>query len=154
MDLSTWEAIEQIKQLKARYFRLVDHKRWQEWGDLFTEDVRAVYSNAPHDRPHEGLPGLQCNGRTNLVEAVSRALAKGISIHHGHMPEIEITSPTTARGIWAMFDYLRLPTCIFKGYGHYEEEYVKETSGWKIKTVVLTRLHCDIQWETPANTKG
>jgi len=30
MDLSTWEAIEQIKQLKARYFRLVDQKRWEE----------------------------------------------------------------------------------------------------------------------------
>ena len=23
------------------------------------------------------------------------------SVHHGHMPEIEILSPTTARGIWA-----------------------------------------------------
>jgi hypothetical protein len=49
---------------------------------------------------------------------------------------------------------LRLPNCIFKGYGHYEEEYVKEASGWKIKSVLLTRLHCDIQWENPAHTKG
>ena len=59
-----------------------------------------------------------------------------------------------AWGIWAMFDYLRLPNCIFKGYGHYEEEYVKEASGWKIKSVLLTLLHCDIQWENPATTKG
>ncbi len=153
MDLSTLEAMEQIKQLKARYFRLVDHKRWEEWGELFTEDVTAVYYNAPRDRPNDGLPELQCTGRTNLVEAVRRALSKVLSVHQGHMPEIEITSPTTARGIWAMFDYLRLPNCIFKGYGHYEEEYVKETNGWKIKSVLLTRLHCDIQWENPANTK-
>jgi len=69
------------------------------------------------------------------------------------MPEIEITSSTTARGIWAMFDYLRFPTFIFKGYGHYEEEYVKEVGGWKIKRVLLTRLHCDIQRENSANTK-
>jgi hypothetical protein len=153
MDLGTLEAMEQIKQLKARYFRLVDHKRWEEWGDLFTEDVTAVYYNAPRDRPKDGLPGLQCTGRTNLVEAASHALSKVLSVHQGFMPEIELTSPTTARGIWAMFDYLRLPNCIFKGYGHYEEEYVKEASGWKIKTVLLTRLHCDIQWENPENTK-
>jgi 3-phenylpropionate/cinnamic acid dioxygenase small subunit len=37
MDLGTLEALEQIKQLKARYFRFVDTKRWQEWGELFTE---------------------------------------------------------------------------------------------------------------------
>ena len=59
MDLSTLEAIEQIKQVKARYFRFVDHKRWEEWGELFTEDVTAVYYNAPKDRPNEGLPALQ-----------------------------------------------------------------------------------------------
>ena len=30
-----------------------------------------------------------------------------VTVHHGHMPEIELTSPTTARGIWAMEDMLR-----------------------------------------------
>jgi hypothetical protein len=147
MDLDTVEAMEQIKQLKARYFRLVDTKQWHAWGELFTEDVTAEYHNAPQDHPNEGLPGLTCSGRTTLVEAVTRALAPVTSIHQGFMPEIELTSPATARGIWAMCDYLRMPNCIFKGYGHYAEEYVKEASGWKIKSVVLTRLHCDIQWE-------
>jgi hypothetical protein len=52
-----------------------------------------------------------------------------------------------------MFDYLRLPNCIFKGYGHYEEAYVKEASGWKIKHIVLTRLHCELQKEEAADTK-
>jgi hypothetical protein len=44
----------------------------------------------------------------------------------GKPPEsgIALTSPTTARGIWAMLDYLRLPDFTFTGYGHYEEEYV------------------------------
>ena len=31
--------IERIKQLKARYFQLMDQKRWDEWADVFTEDV-------------------------------------------------------------------------------------------------------------------
>ena len=29
--------------------------------------------------------------------------------HHGHMPEIELTSPTTAKGIWAMEDRVWWP---------------------------------------------
>ncbi len=32
-----WD-IEQIKQLKARYFRLMDTKDWVGWRDLFTDD--------------------------------------------------------------------------------------------------------------------
>ena len=46
MDWSTVEAIEQIKHLKARYFRLMDQKRWDEWRELSTEDVTAVYHGA------------------------------------------------------------------------------------------------------------
>jgi len=154
MDLSTLEAIEHIKQLKARYFRLMDQKRWREWEEVFTTDVTAVYHNAPNNRPNDGLPELlHCNGRAHLVETVSQVLAQAISMHHGHMPEIELTGPTTAKGIWAMFDYLRFPNGSFKGYGHYEEEYVKEASGWKIKSILLTRLYCDIEGELPGSTQ-
>lgn len=117
MDLDTVEAMEQIKQLKARYFRLVDTKQWHAWGDLFTEDVTAEYHNAPQDHPNEGLPGLTCSGRTTLVEAVTRALATVTSIHQGFMPEIELTSPATARGIWAMSIICACPTASSKAMG-------------------------------------
>jgi 3-phenylpropionate/cinnamic acid dioxygenase small subunit len=33
------EEIEAIKRLKARYFRLMDTKQWDQWGDVFTEDA-------------------------------------------------------------------------------------------------------------------
>lgn len=153
MALSTFEEVEQIKQVKARYFRLMDQKRWDEWRAVFTEDVTAVYHGVPGNRPSDDLTKLQCNGRAELVGTISGFLSKGISIHHGHMPEIEVTSPTTARGIWAMVDYLRMPQFTLKGYGHYEEDYVKENGKWKIKTILLTRLHCDVTWEpsTDAN---
>ena len=57
------------------------------------------------------------------------------------MPELELTSETTARGIWAMFDYVLLPTCEFKGWSHHHEEYVKEDQEWKFRRIYLTRLH-------------
>jgi hypothetical protein len=146
MDLATVEAVEQISQLKARYFRLMDQKQWEEWRDVFTEDVTATYHGVPrvHDRDINGE--LRCHGRADLVAKVGGFLNTGISVHHGHMPEITITSPTTARGIWAMVDYLRMPQFIMKGYGHYKEDYVKEEEKWKIKTILLTRLHCDVTW--------
>ena len=35
-------AIEQIRQLKARYFRLLDTKQWDEWGEVFTVEQGEV----------------------------------------------------------------------------------------------------------------
>lgn len=144
MDAKPFEDIEQIKQLKARYFRLIDTKQWQAWGELFSEDVHVVYQG-----PH---PEIRCEGRAELVARVSAALAQAVTVHHGHMPEIELTSPTTATGIWAMFDIVRSPRLNFRGYGHYEEEYVKQAGTWRIKKLLLTRLHCEVTGEstTPA----
>lgn len=136
MDFNALAEIEAIKKLKARYFRLMDQKRWEEWSELFTEDVVGIYQG-----PH---PEIRYEGRADLVTRTSAALANAVTVHHGHMPEIEITSPTTARGIWAMDDYVRIPkVMLLKGYGHYEEEYLKENGRWKIKSIRLTRLHVE-----------
>ncbi|NOT53085.1 MAG: SnoaL-like domain-containing protein, partial [Deltaproteobacteria bacterium] len=62
MGLNTFEEVEQIQQLKARYFRLMDQKRWDEWRELFTEDVTAVYHGVPGNRRSDGLTELKCNG--------------------------------------------------------------------------------------------
>ena len=72
--------------------------------------------------------------------------------HHGHMPEIEFTSDTTAEGIWAMEDMLRWPKGApireMHGYGHYRETYVKLPEGWRIKSLKLTRLRVDVSpWD-------
>ena len=40
-------AVEEIKQLKARYFRFMDTKRWDEWADLFAEDAVLEWPLAP-----------------------------------------------------------------------------------------------------------
>jgi len=73
------------------------------------------------------------------------------SMHHGHTPEIEITSPTTAKAIWPMQDWVIWPEgepSIFGdsrliGWGAYHETYVKTDAGWQIKTVTLKRTKID-----------
>jgi hypothetical protein len=89
---------------------------------------------------------ITCSGRDNLVAAVSGLFVEARSIHQGYMPEIELTSATTAKGIWSMWDFIRSPKGTFKGWGHYHEDYVKEGDEWKIKKIYLSRLHTEETW--------
>ena len=137
-------AMEELKKLKARYFRLVDTKKWQEWGQLFTSDVAVDFSaDNPGQEP--------IRGRKELVEKVTYLLESCLSLHHGHTPEIDILSPTTARGVWVMQDFLQWPKDkpsplgyhTLVGWGHYHETYVKTAVGWQISTLRLTRMRLD-----------
>jgi ketosteroid isomerase-like protein len=137
------EEIEEVKQLKARYFRFLDTKQWDRWADLFTEDA---VLNHPANRPEP------IRGRDEIVRRVSTNLQDVITIHHGHMPEIVITGPGRAKGIWAMYDLLIGPTpggngqARYEGYGHYIERYVKGEDGrWRIAHIHLSRLHLEIE---------
>ena len=68
-------------------------------------------------------------GNEAIAEFVKGAVHPVETVHHGHMAEIEITSATTARGVWAMEDKLRWPVGSpirsMHGYGHYHETYEK-----------------------------
>lgn len=142
MTIDQMNDLEAIRQVKARYFRLMDTQQWKEWESCFTADISAFYAGVPRARPDLPLD-VGCEGRTTLVEGISKLMTGAQSIHQGFMPELELTSATTARGIWAMFDFVMLPTCHFKGWGHYHEDYVKEGGAWKLKKIRLTRLHTE-----------
>jgi len=127
--------IDAIKALKARYFRCIDMKLWDELGEVFDADVVAEYSG----------PGPRIAGRAAVVEFIRSAVHAVRTVHHGHMPEIEVTGDT-ARGIWAMFDMVERADgsgAVMRGYGHYHEDYVRTAVGWKIRTLRLTRLRVD-----------
>jgi hypothetical protein len=65
------------------------------------------------------------------------------------MPEIEVTGADTARGVWAMFDFVEWPPAAtgervgLNGYGHYLEEYAREDGEWRIARTRLERLRVD-----------
>ena len=133
-----WD-IEQIKQLKARYFRLLDTKDWDAFADLFTEDC-------VHNLPQESTRTEVSN--EEYLRDIKVQLGGGVTTHHGHMPEITLLSDTEAEGIWAMFVYVQteLPSgpINIKGYGHYFETYRKEPDGeWRISSKRNVRLRLD-----------
>jgi hypothetical protein len=125
-----------VSIVMARYFRYMDTKRWDEFRGIFTDDVTM---SAPDDVPGKA----PTQGADRVVERVSTVLADAVSVHHGHMPEIEIESSEHARGIWAMSDVVTFPddpTRNFRGSGHYHAEFRNTADGWKISSLTLRRL--------------
>jgi uncharacterized protein (TIGR02246 family) len=132
--------LEAIKQLKARYFRTMDTKDWASMRAVFSDDVVI-------DTTASG--GSVVRGADAFMEFLRSTLQEVVTVHHGHTPEIELTSPTTATGIWAMQDFLRWPDGReLRGYGHYHETYELVAGAWRIRTSALTRLRMDFTGAT------
>ncbi len=131
------DEVRAIEQLKARYCRLLDAKDWDGFRELFTADFVS-------DTRESG--GIVIEGADTFVTFVGRTLAKAVSVHQVQQPEIELTSPTSASGVWAMQDVVRfMPGITLHGFGHYHETYEKADDVWRIKTMTLTRLREEIR---------
>jgi hypothetical protein len=146
MTIEQLSAVEEIKQLKARYFRCMDTKDWAGLEAVFAADASLDMRGEAAD-PSKAAEGLVTGG-AKIAAFIRNAVEDLVTVHHGHMPEIALTSDTTAKGIWAMEDILRWPTGAaiktLQGYGHYHETYTLTAAGWRIQTSRLSRLRVDI----------
>lgn len=126
--------IEAIRQLKYRYFRLLDTKRFTELGELLTEDATTSYQSGQHSYA----------GRAAIVAFLEEALGSHdiVTMHNGHHPEIELTGATTATGIWYLQDRVVVRAHDFEILGTllYRDEYVKVDGGWKIRHTGYDRI--------------
>jgi SnoaL-like protein len=135
-DATALLEIEAIKGLKARYCRYLDTKDWQAWRTIFADDFLSDTSEAG---------GKVIEGADEFVAFTRKSLRSQATVHQVHAPEIELTSPTTATGVWALEDVVRFgPGVNLRGYGHYTETYEKVDGQWRIKTSKLTRLREDV----------
>ena len=135
VDIEWLIAVEEIKALKAKYFRYMDTKNWQGLSECFSEDLDADFREAP---------GSKTSDRSEYMAIIQHALQDARTVHHGHMPEITIHDQSSASGIWAMEDIVELPGMNLQGWGHYHEEYRKEKDGWVISRIRLSRLRLNI----------
>jgi hypothetical protein len=139
MDIRQIADTLEIQRLKARYFRYMDHREWDKWRDLFTDDLKFYISES---RAREATVPTWSSA-DELVSYLSSTPPTRITVHHGHMPDIEFVDDDHAEGIWAMFDWVDYPSrdYAFKGYGYYYETYARCPDGrWRITSVHLTRL--------------
>lgn len=129
--------IEDIKRLKARYFGCLDTKDWPGLRAVSRDDVVADSTEAD---------GKVVTGADAFIAFLQEVLTGATTVHQGHMPEVELTSPTTATGIWALHDIVIWPAGLrLDGHGHYHETHTKTDTGWRIATSRLTRLHTDLR---------
>ncbi|MGI5253934.1 nuclear transport factor 2 family protein [Actinacidiphila glaucinigra] len=126
--------IEDIRQVKARYFRYLDSKQWSKLAALFTAhptiDVGAKY-----------------NSGKELAEKTAALLGDAPTAHQGFLPEIQVHGDR-ATAIWAMEDYVSFPAGSsykngFHGYGEYRDTYRRIHGHWYISSTVLSRFRVD-----------
>ncbi|MDG1771201.1 MAG: nuclear transport factor 2 family protein [Luminiphilus sp.] len=128
------EAIELIKQLKARYFRFLDTRNIAGLHSVFTEDASARFKGPDYDFDLNGWPALEAFYRKSFS-------ADAFGMHNGHHPEIEV-SGDHATGIWYLQDiFVQLKHDItVMGSALYEDEYRREGGVWRIATTGYVRL--------------
>jgi hypothetical protein len=142
-----------IRELKARYFRCLDTKAWDEWRTVFTDDLIVRVDVTPSRLGEKGIPAPSPKGADAFVGQHRVSLADYVTVHHGHTYEITLTGPETATGIWAMEDIVQFPGSEGRmhGYGHYHEEYRKMDGKWRIARLYLKRLRVDYIGLLPPN---
>ena len=131
--------IEAIKQLKYRYMRGVDEKRWDEIEACFVPEASCAYSGGKY----------AFEGREAIVKFLIGSMDRPtfLSAHRVHQPEIELTSDTTATGIWALDDYVidDQHGVTIHGAAFYRDRYVKRDGEWKIEHTGYTRTFEQMQ---------
>ena len=138
---------EALRDLKARYCRYADTKRWDDMAALFTDDgVLRFYDVAG------GL--INTVAAADVATTIGGRVGEGQPIHHVFSHELELTGAGQATGTWAMEDLIfhdtvahpDAPFATMHGFGHYRETYRKVDGHWRIATLDLTRLRLDFTY--------
>jgi len=136
--------IEQIHQLKYRYVRFIDQKRWDDLASLFVEDATASY----------GGGAVQLEGRAAIMEFLTGSMGDEamLTSHKVHQPEITLVGPDAATGIWALDDIVILGelNMTVRGSSFYDDRYVRVgDDGWRIAHTGYKRIYEEIEPRSP-----
>jgi hypothetical protein len=138
--------IELIKRLKYKYARCLDQHLWDEIAECFTPDAVAAYSGGNYS----------FEGRDAIIDFLRRSMGSETfhSSHKMHHPEIDLTGPATARGVWALDDVVvdTQWNITIRGCSFYEDEYVKHDGTWRIARTGYKRVFEELQ--PRANVEG
>lgn len=119
--------IRRIEQLKYRYVRCLDQKRWDELAECLLPDATAGYGGGAH--AFEGRDAILAFLRGSM------ASTSMLTSHRVGQPEIVLGADGTATGTWALSDvvvHLDLDVTVH-GAGFYEDRYALDAGGeWRI----------------------
>ena len=127
--LSRWEAVEQIKSLKHRYFRACDAKDPQGFRDCFVPGAPVDYGE---------LGSTDAEGMASVFESIALQEVDGrhviLDMHHGLHADIEVHEDGTATGRWTLrFRQVNLiERTESVTSGEYRDEYVVQDGRWRM----------------------
>lgn len=125
------------EQLKYRYCRLLDQKRFDELGELLTEDCTVAY----------GGGAITLRGRLEVTAYLHRAMddTQMLTSHIVSHPEIDIRGDE-ATGSWVLHDVVILQATgvAIRGASYYEDRYVRDRGNWHIAHTGYRRLYEEI----------
>ena len=124
--LSRLEAIEAIRQLKARYFQACDNKQ----PDL----VRECFAGGQIDLRYGRIGNFSDREQMLAVFTELACQPHIVEMHHGQNPRIEVHDAGRATGSWGLYYYLidtRRQT-VTQLAGFYDDDYVCRDGQWRI----------------------
>jgi hypothetical protein len=128
--------IEAIKQVKYRYLRALDTKRWDEFADTLTDDIAGDYGSSLGEELH-------FTNRVDLVNFMRKSLGPAvITEHRVTHPEITATGDE-ATGTWYLQDRVIVADFNFMliGAAFYRDRYRRTEDGWKISATGYDRTY-------------
>jgi hypothetical protein len=135
-----------IHQLKYRYVRFLDTKRWDDLAGLFIPDATASY----------GGGAVELAGVPAIIGFLTDSMGDEsvLTSHKVHHPEITLTGPDTAEGVWALDDVVILGSLdmTVRGASYYEDRYVKVGGDWLIAHTGYKRVYEELE-PRPAERK-
>lgn len=140
MDL---EAIEYIKQLKARYFRAIDTADQALLRTCFTDDATVAFEGGNYQ--------ITLNGMTEITNFMHAAFhEKCATMHLGNHPEVTVDGDR-ADGIWYLYDifYDLHNQIVRNGTALYTDRYVQQDGTWFIEYSGYKRI-----WERKEDVTG
>lgn len=126
--------IEEIKQLKARYFRGIDTCNLDLLRTVLTDDVHIRFDSPTYQ--------YEINGMSEAMDFYRNAFtSRRFGMHNGHTPEIKVNG-SEATGIWYLHDlFINLDEqTILTGSALYEDCYIKVADQWRIQRTGYKRL--------------
>lgn len=125
--------VEGIKRLKYKYVRCLDQKLWDDIATCFVPEATASYGGGAY----------VFEGRDAILTFLRDSMGSEsfLSSHVVSQPEIELTGPDTATGVWKLEDVAILVDLgiTVRGAAFYSDEYVKVDGDWKIRATGYKR---------------
>lgn len=128
-----------VEELKYRYLRFLDLKRWDDLEELFLPDATASYGGGAY----------AFDGRAAIMEFLRRTMASEaiLTSHKCHHPEITLDPDgATARGTWALDDVVvhQERGVTIRGAAFYSDVYRKVDGLWRIQSTGYTRVYEEV----------